>query len=293
MLSSGSGGATSVFGKDTEGNPASNMIKADTKLSEIPEHVIRFALTKNPFYNFSNLIRFFPALQSHSDFIVNADYLGGLQITLSGDKQQLKEISNLDFLLAIIGLLDNIEREIKSNLTEYEGSEFFNKKISDVFKDKQIKVIKESERSKGQEEVVSDKPWYVFNANYGTAEEKAFVELFSREFDNLKKKFDNVFLIRNEREVKIVDKLGRTFEPDFILYCHKKERKHLTYQVFIEPKGIYLMGNDAWKEDFLIELRKKKDIIQIRTDKYLITGIPFYSNKTENDFKREFENTFT
>lgn len=291
-LSSGSGGATSVFGKENEGNLASNTGKADIKLSEIPEQVIRFALTKNPFFKFSNLIKFFKSLQSQSEFILSEHYLGGLQITFTGDRQKLKEISKLDYLLAVIGLLDNIEKEIKSNLTEYEGSEFFNKKIKDVFKDKQIKVAKGSERSNGQEEVVSDKPWYVFNANYGTAEEKAFVELFSREFDNLKKKFDNIFLIRNEREVKIVDKFGRTFEPDFILYCSKKKSKRIIYQVFIEPKGIYLKGNDQWKEDFLIELRKKKKVIQIRSDKYLITGVPFYSNKAENEFRKEFENTF-
>lgn len=291
-LSSGTGAATSVFGKDTDAKSSSAPGKADIKLLEIPEHIIRYALTKNPFYKFSNLIRFFPALQSHNEFIVSMDYLGGLQITFTGEKSLLKEISNLDYLHAVIGLLENIEKEIKSNLTEYEGSEFFNKKIKDVFKDKQIKVAKGSERSIGQEEVVSDKPWYVFNANYGTTEEKAFVELFSREFDNLKKKFDNIFLIRNEREVKIVDKIGRTFEPDFILYCSKKKSKRLIYQVFIEPKGIYLKGNDQWKEDFLICLRKKKNVIHIRSDKYLITGVPFYSNKTENDFRKEFENTF-
>jgi hypothetical protein len=52
-----------------------------------------------------------------------------------------------------------------------------------TFKDKEIRVNKYDERAKGQEEVVANEPWYVYNANYGTCEEKKFVELF---LDDLK-----------------------------------------------------------------------------------------------------------
>ena len=74
--------------------------------------------------------------------------------------------------------------------------------------------------------------------------------MFARRFESLEKKFENIYLIRNEREIKIIDKLGRAFEPDFILFCKKKEKKELTYQVFIEPKGGHLIAHDKWKEDF-------------------------------------------
>ena len=42
--------------------------------------------------------------------------------------------------MALQGLLQTIEAEIKSNLTEYEGSGYINKYIHEVFKDKEIKV---------------------------------------------------------------------------------------------------------------------------------------------------------
>ncbi|GAB5407830.1 MAG: hypothetical protein BalsKO_01950 [Balneolaceae bacterium] len=63
--------------------------------------------------------------------------------------------------------------EIKSNLTEYEGSNYIKDYVHKVFKDNLIKVYKDSERADGQLDVVSAKPeWYVYNANYGTSERR-------------------------------------------------------------------------------------------------------------------------
>jgi type III restriction enzyme len=104
-------------------------------------------------------------------------------------------------------------------------------------------------------------------------------------------KFENIYLIRNEREIKIIDKLGRAFEPDFILFCKQKKDKELTYQVFIEPKGAHLVAHDKWKEDFLKEIREEERTIKIYTDNYLITGVPFYNNENENEFKKTLEET--
>jgi len=129
---------------------------------------------------------------------------------------------------------------------------------------KEIKVYKYSERADGQEKLVVKEPWYVYNANYGTSEEKKFVELFARRFEGLNLKFENIYLIRNEREIKIFDKLGRAFEPDFLLFYKQKDGEQLTYQVFIEPKGNHLLGHDKWKEDFLKEIRTEQKNIKIR-----------------------------
>jgi type III restriction enzyme len=96
-------------------------------------------------------------------------------------------------------------------------------------------------------------------------------------------------LIRNEREVKIIDKLGRAFEPDFILFCKQKDGEELTFQVFIEPKGGHLLTHDKWKEDFLKEIKAERKTIKINTDKYLITGVPFYNNTIENEFRSSLE----
>ncbi len=291
-LSSGVGRISSAFFEMEPSLSNNEVIKTkDVKLIDIPQNIIRFALSQNPFFYFDNLSHYFPNVGSLSHFIQSNDFLADLGITFIGTPKRLKEINYFDYLQALNGLLQNIEAEIKSNSTKYEGSVYIADRIHNVFKDKQIKVNKYDERAKGQEDLVANEPWYVFNANYGTSEEKKFVELFSRRFESLKQKFDNIYLIRNEREIKIFDKLGRAFEPDFLLFCKQKGGHQLTYQVFIEPKGEHLKGIDKWKEDFLKEIKTEQKTIKIHTDTYLITAVPFYSYNNENEFKTTLEKT--
>lgn len=291
-LSSGVGRMSSAFFKME--NPTSNdeVIKSrDIKLSDIPKHTIRFALSQFPFFHFNHLTKFFPNIKSLSEFIENENYLAGIEITFRGTPDRVKNISNFDYLQALSGLLQSIESEIKSSSTEYEGSNYIKKHVHEVFKDKEIRVNKYDERANGQEDLVANEPWYAYNANYGTSEEKQFVELFSRRFDGLNQKFENIYLIRNERELKIYDKQGRAFEPDFLLFCKQREGEQLTFQVFIEPKGNGFIAKDKWKEDFLEEIRTEKKTIEIHTDKYLITAVPFYNYANENEFKTTLEST--
>lgn len=287
-LSSGIGKMTGAFNADTD-EPNEKIEGKDIEMNLIPRNVVQFALSQNPFFYFNNIMKYFPAVKSLLNFIESKDYLGSLEITFNGTKTRLENIKNKDYLFAVQSLLQAIETEIKMNSTDYEGSEYLNEFVHKVFKDKEIKVYKDSERANGQESLVLNEPWYVFNANYGTSEEKSFVEMFARRFESLNQKFKNIYLIRNERQIKIFDKLGRAFEPDFILFCKQKTDNELVYQVFIEPKGGYLIANDKWKEDFLREIRLKEQSIEIHSDNYLITGVPFYNNSNENDFKRSME----
>ncbi len=291
-LSSGVGRMSSAF-FELE-NPTSNdeVIKSqDVKLSDIPKHTIRFALSQYPFFHFDHLTKFFPNIKSLSEFIESEKYLAGLEITFRGTPDRVKYRTNFDYLQALSGLLQSIESEIKGSSTEYEGSDYIKKPVHEVFKDKEIRVNKYDERANGQEDLVAHEPWYVYNANYGTSEEKQFVELFARRFKGLNQKFENIYLIRNERELKIYDKQGRAFEPDFLLFCKQREDKQLTFQVFIEPKGNGFIAKDKWKEDFLEEIRMEKKTIKIHTDKYLITAVPFYNYANENEFKTTLEST--
>ncbi len=150
-------------------------------------------------------------------------------------------------------LLSSIEAELAAGDTEYEGTEdFTGSRLHNVFpKQKTIYVQKDSDRADGQESVVADADWYAYNANYGTSEEKAFVKLFRRRFDALSQRFENIFLIRNERSLKLFDAQSRGFEPDFILFCKERECAGPVYQVFIEPTGAHPQAADAWKANFL------------------------------------------
>lgn len=288
-LSSGVGRVSSAF-FELE-NPVSNeeVIKGkDIPLSEIPTHITRFALSQHPFFYFNNLQRYFPHLSSLNEFIQSDDYLGALKITLKGTPQRLKIITHFDYLQAINGLLQTIETEIKGNSTDYEGSEFIKKPIHQVFKDKEIRVRKNDEREDGQESLLANEPWYAYNANYGTSEEKSFIELFARKFESLQQRYEDIYILRNERELAIYDKQGRRFEPDFLLFCKQKE-ENIAYQVFIEPKGKHLIAHDKWKEDFLNEIAENKEIVEIHSDKYLLTAVPFYNYENENEFNSKLK----
>lgn len=291
-LSSGIGKMSSAMAFEME-HPVSNneVIKGkEVNLSDIPKHVVRFALSQNPFFYFDNLSHYFPNVDSLSDFIENKEYLGGLKITFNGTHNRLQEITHFDYLQALNGLLQNIETDIKNNSTEYEGSEYIKKPFYETFTDKEIRVRKGDVRENGQEELIANESWYPFNANYGTSEEKKFVELFAKRFNGLTEKFENIYLVRNERHLSIYDKSGRAFEPDFLLFCQQRDGERLTFQVFIEPKGKHLIAYDKWKEDFLKQIRAEQKTIPLHTDKYLITAVPFYNYESENEFALELKN---
>jgi type III restriction enzyme len=290
-LSSGIGKMTGAFSELESTVSNEELIKeTDVPLPKIEKHIIRFALTQNPFYYFAHISHYIPALKSLSEFIENPNFLSGLVITFRGTLKRLQEITHFDYLQALTGLLQTIETEIKNNSTEFEGSDYIQQPIHKTFKNKEIRVPKGSEREKGQEELVANEPWFVYNANYGTSEEKNFVKLFARIFEQLNEKFENIYLIRNEREIKIFDKLGRAFEPDFLLFCKQRKDEQKTYQVFIEPKGNYLIGNDLWKQDFLNEISRERTAIRIHADEnYLLTAVPFYNYDNENEFKEKLD----
>ena len=261
----------------------------DIALADIPYHIIRFALSTVPFYRFDNLTKYCPNLKSMRNFIEDNEYLGEYEITFKGSKERIATITNADYLHAVQILLITIENEIKSHAVESEGSDFFYEYLHRIFTDKQITFPKDPEREEGQITFLADKDWYAYNANYGTSEERAFIELFARRYEIFSQKYEDIYVIRNERVVKIIDKEGRTFEPDFLLYLRKKDDGHFVYQIFIEPKGAHLKGKDQWKEDFLKELKAKGMTLEIDSDNYHITGVPFYNKGDENEFKEELE----
>lgn len=117
QLSSGFGKVSSAFFELEQEHEAGIQKQKDIKLSGIPKHIIRFALSQYPFFYFSNIVKYFPYIGSLSNFIESTNYLGGLEITFRGTQLRLKNLTNLDYLLAIQGLLEAIESEVKSKST--------------------------------------------------------------------------------------------------------------------------------------------------------------------------------
>ena len=167
-LATGRGTSEAILNGNNDAKKVAEVGQKKIEVREIPIHIVRNAIARNPFFSFKSIKRYFPHIQSVCQFIKEKDYLGGLVITFQGDSSELFILSNQAQLDSMTGLLKQIESELCKNTTEYKGTETFRlKNVNSVFTDKSIKLNEESERADGDEQFVSGKDWYVFNANYG------------------------------------------------------------------------------------------------------------------------------
>lgn len=295
FISTGRGSVTVVFeGEDSILAPNEEK-RRDVEVSCIEPNIIQSAISRNPFFNFSNLTRFFPHLSSVREFIESKDYLGGLEITFEGDLNGIVE-GNSEKLKALSGLLNQVEIEIKGCVSDYEGTRDFHQDwVHDVFKDRLLKFDIHNPRGTldGQfEQFVSDKDWFAFNTIFGTDEEKAFVRMLDRQMGKLNEKYNEIYLLRNEGHFAIYNfDDGREFQPDFVLFLRNNNNQLMIYQLFIEPKGRYLQEYDRWKETFLQEITREFSGKTLITEnkEYRLIGVPFYNNEEENLFRKSLE----
>ncbi|MFQ3852868.1 hypothetical protein [Staphylococcus parequorum] len=107
--------------------------------------------------------------------------------------------------------------------------------------------------------------------------------------EDLQNKYEEVYLIRNERKIKYREIDGvRGFMPDFLLYLKDNEN---TYQVFLEPKGKHLLSNDKLKEQFMLSINERNDIgVLAENEDVRLVGLCFYSDDSAK--RKEFKNHF-
>lgn len=306
-VASGSSGEDSFFGI---GEPLTERVtalytcrKTFSDIAEINYAIVNKALCKFNVFRFDILKTYFPNLSSTREFIFSGDYLGQIIIEITSPYEK-PSCEILHF--ACISALSEIGENISSIEKTYEGStEFKAYNIRDVFTDKTCNYTDPHDDGVGisQNDVristnlrldLSNEDWFAFNDNYGTSEEKAFVVYFKKYVDKLKKKYDKVYLVRNERQLHIYSfDSGERFEPDYVLFLHTPTGMgYEQLQVFIEPKGTHLIENDRWKEEFLLQLESKAvPIVTFADDnKYRIWGFHFF-NQTERaaEFDRDFD----
>jgi type III restriction enzyme len=296
VIATGHGGTTVALEEKAKNTVTRDETRRDVEIKDIPRNVIQAAIACIPFYNFASLKRYFPNLASMRDFIASDDYLGGLEITFQGNLDGLNEDCT-EQLYGMLGLLVQIEAEIRANITDYEGThDFYPNRVREVFKNKLLKFDSKNPRAAEDpqfEDFVYAKDWFAFNTIYGTSEEKAFVRMLDRQMGKLNEKYDNIYLVRNEGHFAIYNFAdGQAFQPDFVLILRQKNGHLLTYQIFIEPKGKHLTEHDHWKELFLKEITKEfKEKVMIFGNKlnYRLIGVPFYNNEDENRFKESLD----
>ncbi|MEM4625506.1 MAG: DEAD/DEAH box helicase family protein [Candidatus Pacearchaeota archaeon] len=261
------------------------------------ETIIRKAISKLDFYKFDNLQKYFPKLNSIKEFI---ESLRQIKVDVRSSKTRLDNLTSEDKLEICLNVLKQLELQIKASYTEYKGTKLFvNHKIKDVVSDKILNInvgdysdqefgIAMSETTKENLKLnLSDKNWYVYNEDYGTSEEKYFIQFLNGIMDKLGRKYSEIYLIRNANLFKIYRfSDGKPIEPDFLLFLKEKgKQKLIQYQLFIEPKGTHLLKTDQWKEDFLKEIESNYQLQTLaENESYKLIGMPFFNEGTKAKF---------
>ena len=235
----------------------------------------------------------YPTLKSKKEFLTSDNFLGNSKVEVTYPHDELR---GRDLFLAVKHAFSKVASHIMSLKPEYVGSkEFSPKMLKDVLKNKKIFIEKiDANGGKGdsQNNCTNDnykldlrtENWYVFNDNYGTSEEKLFIKYFKSTIEpKLQAKGLEYYVVRNERipELAIYSfAAGERFEPDFLLFVRKKEMEgSLIYQGYVEPKGSHLLEEDAWKEQFSLQIEDEHTIGDLFTDGYKIIGLPFFNQE--------------
>ncbi|MDD3735402.1 MAG: DEAD/DEAH box helicase family protein [Candidatus Pacebacteria bacterium] len=263
------------------------------KISDFGKNLIRGALDKLEFYKFEVLKKYFPYLKSIQEFIISDNYLKNVEIEIIGPENKIKRLTQDDKLAIILSVVNEIADQAKINTSEYKGTTLFKARgFLDVFKDKKIKIDKDEIEQKEFKRInLETVDWYGQNIFYGTSEEKSFINFISGLIDELKKRYSDIALLRNEKFFQVYDfDEGRAFEPDFIMLLKERNHKISIYQIFIEPKGEFLVKNDEWKKKFLLEIEKKFDTdLKLENKDFKLIGLPFYNEQLKKEFEDALE----
>lgn len=244
--------------------------------------------------------------QNHQLLFHMATGSGKIKLEVSGLPEQIENLTPDEKLDAATQILDAIAGMIASDKVEFKGTRLFNPyMIKDKFTDKTLNFALDeggdmefgrSMNDAGETAYhldLSKRDWYVFDDCFGTSEEKLLIQFIDKRYDDLKKKYSDVYLIRNEKHFKLYNfDDGRPLEPDFVLYLVGKEKQDtMHYQAFIEPKGSHLLKADEWKEKFLVSIKASFEIEQLFTNKkYVVWGLPFYNSASrETEFTSAFD----
>lgn len=273
------------------------------KLKDVEKHIFYKAINikaqKEKLFQFETLKEEL-AIESMAD-LQKEQFLGDFDIKIIASKnEKYEDIKGDDKLDIMIKFLNNILLELKDTINPKNGSEFFAGSFEKFFAEPKIKSVTKDADSESITEELKSKDWYVLDVFYGTSEEKALIGFIEETFENLKKKYEEIYLLRNEEIYKIYDfDKGRGFEPDFILFLKGKD-SGLYYQIFIEPKGNEYLdnnggfkgGKEGWKETFLEEISKRyglEKIIRAENPDYRLIGLPFFNEDHNDDFKKSYD----
>lgn len=298
-----------VLDKDTDEILAESLRKdsktISKKFADFEKHIVAKAINKKAKKDLS-LLRF-DNLQNELNInsvndIFTKKFIGNFKINIitTKDKNDLDDIANEEKLDLLLNFFEAFTQKLREIANPYKGTEKFESfSFDDLFGEEKEKSVLIDQESKNLETELLEHNWYVLNGFNGTSEERELLGFVKKKIGNLKEKYNEVYLLRNEEVYKIYDfEKGRGFEPDFLLFL-KGDKNNLYYQIFIEPKGGqftdkeggFKESKEGWKEDFLQQITDKYGngaLLKAENKNYKLIGLPLFNKKTENDFEKSF-----
>lgn len=306
QVTTGASGVDSVMAETSQETDSAVELKTAhmtiKEIAAINYAIVNKALMKYPIFKFNTLRSYFPNVTSTRQFITNDEYLGAVRIDIqSKDEQPTTET----LYAAVFYVLGKISDSISCIEETYRGTKTFRaKNIRDTFRNKTVNYtdphdggigISQNDSSVKSEWKIdlSTEDWFVYTDNFGTSEEKAFVAYFRSYVNDLRKIYNRIYLVRNEREFHIYSfEDGERFEPDYVLFLQKDKTDGFEQlQIFIEPKGSQLLEKDAWKEKFLLQLKNEAipTTTYVDDNDYKIWGLHFFNqDRRMKEFDLEF-----
>lgn len=275
----------------------------ETRLVKIDDALVKKAMARNPFFRFNTMKKYMPTLNSISEFMYEAKWLGQIkeiQATVSTGSDAV--LSRETQLLVVEKYLAYIQRMLIMNYKRQRGTnKFIGLPIKDAIQDYQ-KRVPVNYYDAGVHELIQTydykkAPWFVYNEAIVDKLERSLIELIQGYVEELQNKYKDVYLIRSDErntKLKLHEFAGDVshyagFLPDFVLYLANKS---YIYQIYIEPKGTQLLDQDQWKEDLLTSISPKNvDVIGER-DQVKLYGVKFYMSGDSRNIRQKIE-TFT
>lgn len=273
----------------------------ETRLVKIDDALVKKAMARNPFFRFNTMKKYMPTLNSISEFMYEAQWLGQIkeiQATVSTGSDAV--LSRETQLLVVEKYLAYIQRMLIMNYKRQRGTnKFIGLPIKDAVQDYQ-KRVPVNYSDAGVHELIQTydykkAPWFVYNEAIVDKLERSLIELIQGYVEELQNKYKDVYLIRSdERNTKLkLHEFANNvshyagFLPDFVLYLANES---YIYQIYIEPKGTQLLDQDQWKENLLTSISPESVDIIGENGQVKLYGVKFYVAGDARQVRQSIQN---
>ncbi|MBW7822400.1 DEAD/DEAH box helicase family protein [Streptococcus thermophilus] len=278
------------------------------------DRYIKKAIHRLEFYQFDNLKKYLPLLESMKEFIYGENWLNAskLKLFLTVPKEyKSTDITADEILKVTIDLLKEYEVKFKSGYVKKRGTNRFvgypiseyltnyNKRVPEY---DTANLLNEATQKVAVYDIAED--FYVYDRAIVNKLEFDLITRIQAHVNELKAKYNKaVYLFRMDENMhresakseklklhqygsrinragEIVDMHLQGFQPDFILFL---EDSDFCFQIFIEPKGMSgdRFVSELWKQDLLLYMTDHQAEMEFEdgVDNVKISGLKFFTAK--------------